>query len=523
MSIGDRRFSRRAIVLLGLLVASLAVTVLLAWQAQRAASSHLASAQNVLREYGVLAADEFTRRIFSEVGYGGYFRVASALAADPHAMRAQLTNAGPETARAARLAQRFFAFDSATAGLTFSNGGSPEELGRLLVGAATATTSDPFGVVTYNESGLRKQAVFAPYPDGTLRGFVVDYAALAPWLASVLAKGPLLPSSLADGQVTNDVVYLRVDDPNGQTVFVASNRYDPYLRVKRTIGGDYQGVFEDFVVTASIDPDAAASLVIGGLPRSRLPLLMLLFILTVALLGTAIWLLRREHAVMRLREDFVSQASHELRTPLTHIRMFAETLLLDRARDDAERDRALRIINREATRLVQLADNLLTFSTRDNGPVLHPVEQDIAPLVRDVCDDMRSTGRAEGLQVELDESVRAPVDANALRQMLVNLLDNAVKYGPKNQIIWVTLERADRVVRLTVQDEGPGVPAAEREAVWQAFHRLERERNNGSGGAGIGLSVVRDLVEAHGGRCLFKQGPGACAVIDLPLATEPVK
>jgi predicted Zn-dependent peptidase len=94
----------------------------------------------------------------------------------------------------------------------------------------------------------------------------------------------------------------------------------------------------------------------------------------------------------------------------------------------------------------------------------------------------------------------APVDADALRQMLLNLLDNAVKYGPAQQTITVSLEALDGRARIRVEDEGPGIPAADRERVWDRFWRLERDRGSAVAGTGIGLSVVRELVALHGGR-----------------------
>lgn len=516
-------FSSRAVVLIGLLVASLGLTIVLAWQAQRAAWSHLAAAQNVLREYSLLAADEFARRAISEVGYGGYFRLANftknADATAPGDLPALLRTASPEVQRAATLARGFFFYDPATAALRTHGLPTTTALGARLTALEDrgGAEDEPFQTASYDAGGRQAMLVYSVLPDQTLRGYAVDYAALTPWLEAALNEGPLLPTALADGQVTNEVVYLAVTDPNGETLMRSGERYDPYLRIRKVIGDDYQGIFAGFTILASVDPESASSLVIGGLPRSRLPMLLALFLITIALLATALWLYRREQAVLRLREDFVSQASHELRTPLTQIRMFAETLLLDRTRDEEERNRALRVINREAIRLVQLADNLLKFSARENGAQLRPVEQSIAPILREVCNDFTASGQATDLELQLDQTVRAPVDADALRQVLVNLLDNAVKYGPHDQAIRVTLECDNEAARIAVVDRGPGIPEAEREAVWAPFHRLERERQNGSGGAGIGLSVVRDLVEGHGGRCRFEAGEGGRAIIELPL------
>jgi signal transduction histidine kinase len=119
--------------------------------------------------------------------------------------------------------------------------------------------------------------------------------------------------------------------------------------------------------------------------------------------------------------------------------------------------------------------------------------------------------------------VVAPVDADALRQMLLNLLDNAVKYGPAGQTVTLGLTANDGRARIWVDDQGPGIPAADRERIWDRFWRLERDRGSAVAGTGIGLSVVRELVALHGGRAWAEDAPtssgraGSRFVIELPL------
>jgi signal transduction histidine kinase len=127
-------------------------------------------------------------------------------------------------------------------------------------------------------------------------------------------------------------------------------------------------------------------------------------------------------------------------------------------------------------------------------------------------------------RVELSDSVVAAVDAEALRQMLVNLLDNAVKYGPADQLITVRLEARDGHACIEVEDQGPGIPAPDRERIWARFWRLERDRGSAVAGTGIGLSVVRELVALHGGHAWAEDARasgGACFVIELPLTAQP--
>src|SRR5256884_343939 len=135
-----------------------------------------------------------------------------------------------------------------------------------------------------------------------------------------------------------------------------------------------------------------------------------------------------------------------------------------------------------------------------------------------------AAARGVTFRTELRDGLVAPVDAEALRQMLVNLLDNAVKYGPADQTITVGLESGDGKARIRVEDEGPGVPAADRERIWDRFWRLERDRGSAVAGTGIGLSVVRELVALHGGRAWAEEGrggTGARFVLELPLVGQP--
>jgi len=122
--------------------------------------------------------------------------------------------------------------------------------------------------------------------------------------------------------------------------------------------------------------------------------------------------------------------------------------------------------------------------------------------------------------------VAAPVDSGALTQIVLNLLDNAVKYGPAGQTVTVSLARRDGMARIAVADQGPGVPEGERAHIWEPFVRVAR-RGNETDGSGLGLAVVRDLVQGHGGIVDLESSPsGACFTVSLPACqppTEPVQ
>ncbi len=551
-----------------LLLASLAIAGAVAWQAQDAARSHRAMAERVLRDYAGLAADELVRRSSAQVGYYGYYELIQALSAaaarDPSATPpapAVLAVAGDDgLRRAAALARFTFRYRPADGSLTVGGPApAPAVAAWLSVRLAAPevhrqTDEARMGFLHEVVEGTATTAVFAPLASdaaeaAAVDGFVVERAALAEAFARILASRPLLPPSLGAGTqaATNDDLTVRVVDLAGQTLYppgaadasddpMTADPYAPDLYATRPFGDAYSGNFEGTSVHVAIDPAAAPKLVIGGLPRSRLPLLLALLVVTTALIATAIFQLRRARRLTRLRSDFVSQVSHELRTPLTQIRMFAETLRLGRVRSEAESARSLEIIDRESRRLGHLVENILQFSRGERGTLeIARTVQPLAPVVREVVEELGPLFEGRGTRIRSHladggDATRATVDAGALRQILLNLLDNAVKYGPAGQEIRLEMSGPETSagvaphVRLTIDDQGPGVPRRDRERIWQSFHRLERDRDNAVAGTGIGLAVVRELVERHGGRVWVEDAPpkadssrrGARFVVELP-------
>ncbi|MBX6365399.1 MAG: HAMP domain-containing histidine kinase, partial [Gemmatimonadetes bacterium] len=268
-------------------------------------------------------------------------------------------------------------------------------------------------------------------------------------------------------------------------------------------------------------PDAVGRLVGGGISRFAVSLPLAVLALSAVLVVVAMLQLRKEAELTRLREDFVSGVSHELRTPLAQIRMFTETLLLGRVRSEAESRRSLEIIDQEARRLTQLVENVLRFARANRGVSrVAPATTDLAAETLAAIEAFRPLAmmrRAE-LRPELQPGVMAVVDRDALRQVLINLLDNAVKYGPSGQRVTIGLALYGESARLWVDDEGPGIPPAERERIFAPFYRVERDAGSAVGGSGIGLAVVRELVVLHGGRIWAEAAPGGGArmTVEIP-------
>jgi len=358
----------------------------------------------------------------------------------------------------------------------------------------------------------------------TIVGIEEDPRGFEPLYTADEDKFPLLPRPLTGGVSYDSLGSAIVTGADGVELYRSPVQYPPLFAARDSFQEPMMGRLQ---VQVALRPDMAPKLVIGGMPRSNLPMLLSLLALTAGLVVAALLQLRREYELSRLRADFVSGVSHELRTPLAQIRMFSETLLLGRVRSDDERERSLEIIDQEARRLTHLVENLLHFSRSERRLTrLSPAPAPLAPLVSEAAEGFAPLAAARGvaLHTDLTDGVVAPVDADALRQMLLNLLDNAVKYGPPGQTVTLGLAVTDGRARICVDDQGPGIPAADRERIWDRFWRLERDRGSAVAGTGIGLSVVRELVALHGGRAWAEDAPcsggGGRFVIELPL--EPL-
>jgi two-component system, OmpR family, sensor kinase len=227
---------------------------------------------------------------------------------------------------------------------------------------------------------------------------------------------------------------------------------------------------------------------------------------------------KREESEGRLRQ-FIADASHELRTPLASIRGYAEVFRMGAASDPAETARAMQRIEEEATRMGVLVEDLLMLARLDELPEVPHTDVDLAALARDAVDDARATAPNREIEVR---SAPAEVlgDAHQLRQVLGNLLRNALVHTPHGTPIDVTVEREDGRARLTVRDHGPGLPTDDPQALFERFWRAEGGRERGRAGAGLGLAIVAAIVDAHDGEveAFNAPGGGAAFVVRLPLS-----
>jgi signal transduction histidine kinase len=521
------RASRALVFLLSLTVG---LAGLLAYEAQRATRSHRVTAERALRDYATVAArelatasDEALEVILAPV----LDPVVGSPAASPYD---PLPPASTLVAPAAGLLQcgapdpgvTYFALDFRNGGLS-SAGAAPDAAtaawlhaavrpmaGRAAIAwgeGAMAGRVALYGVKHLRYSGFAvHDAPLAAY------GLVTCRSALRPVIAGVFDEHPLLPQSVSGGLANARLAAVEVSAPDGTPLFRIGPGEDAAFMGDTVSTGPGAPVFRVIL------PASAASRLAVTRPGSRLPLLFGLLAVTAALAAVALRQLRREQELARLRADFTSSVSHELRTPLTQILLFAETLELGRAGGEGERRQALAIIVQEARRLAHLVENVLQMSRAERRRVRVPTEdRRLAPLLRDSVRLFAPLAAAGvRLDTELDEALVAPVHPDSLRQIVINLMDNAAKYAGGQGPITLRATLADGRARLEVDDAGPGIAAADRERIWQPFVRLER--SPAVTGSGIGLAVVWELVTAQGGACWVEAAPGGGArfVVELP-------
>jgi PAS domain S-box-containing protein len=240
--------------------------------------------------------------------------------------------------------------------------------------------------------------------------------------------------------------------------------------------------------------------------------------------------LTEERALDDLKGEFIATVSHELRTPLAAIYGSAQTLLReDLDLDESGERRLLDVIAQESERLSRIADDILFANKLDSGQfVLGEKSVDLRELAQDVVVEMRALF-AERDDISIKLSVPEPVarvraDSDKLRQVLINLVDNAVKYSPNGGRVELAVEPREAGVRIAVRDEGIGIAALEQRRIFGKFYRVDPQLARGVGGTGLGLYICRELVRRMGGRLSVnsEEGKGSVFAVDLPAAgAEP--
>ena len=493
------------------LTASIAVVA--AWKSR-------ANTRQLLKDYAAFAAWSYSERLGSELGETMWFTLNPIGHRQPHQSHMMPEADNLPDYLATNLAEcrcnppakpsSYFRFRLGGDSITTAGAPLPLRLRGLipqLVGKAirSSAESNPFGMVPLLGAG--QVAAYGVMPtawrDTIVYGFTFDSAGLVAAFDSVLRGPSLLPETSPGARPTRNCWRWRFAITRESLLYrsaewPASERDWPYIA-------------EESSPTVSrwlrdpTDPDsrrgndtacrrsATDSTPIAA-PRRR------------ARRGRGsgrIGSAAPRGALARLRSDFVAGVSHELRTPLAQIRLFLDTLRLKRYDTPAEQAWLLGHLSRETTRLEHLVENVLAVSRLDRGvPSSAPLEP--LDLGREVAEAVTAfaplaASRQVSFKSDLPTGVGVLADQATLRQLLLNLFDNAVKFGPPGQVVRVGVTRVNGSARLSVTDQGPGVPEEERDRIWEPYYRGSSSAARAVGGSGIGLAIVRTVADQLGG------------------------
>ncbi len=285
------------------------------------------------------------------------------------------------------------------------------------------------------------------------------------------------------------------------------------------------GPFEGFRVRVTPTNEAPAS-VVTRFVSVQMVLISVLVLIILAAIAIGVRYIARQMELVRVKSSFVSNVTHELKTPIAVIKLAVETIEMGRFRSDAERDKYLRTIQRESDRLAQLVNNILDFSRLESGQqALRLTEVDVADVVSTAMESFRLRLEDEGFHCEVDVPERLPhikADPMALQHCLLNLLDNAVKYSKERKEIRVIVRPRESWLSIAVSDRGIGIAPEDQPRIFEKFVRVETGLVHTVKGAGLGLSLVDQIVRAHHGRVEVASTPGEGSIFTLllPLWTD---
>ena len=524
-----REWRRRPEFLVG--GASLLAVLIVGWGAWflwTTMMRHRATADETLRDHAAYLADSYAGSVQSRT----FIDLRTLLRGAQRALvaKGQLTSDSIATLTGAEAfspyvlelaPHRYFVFDSVSAIATSAGDTADAILAtslRTRLGKPRAKDATYFGTVIAR--GADTSIAFVERERGGTRWVGLEIP-LTRFREKVL-RLPITPTLNAFMRL-RDSLQMAPTDSNSQPIAVRvfGDHGEVLLESGNVANGDWKSdrmVLGPLMarITYAILPSAVPVLMPGGyppLPGARVAMAVALALLLVSAAAVTAW---RAVALSRLREEFTSSMSHELRTPLANIQLFAETLLLERAGGEAAQRGALDTIVRETRHLGQMVENVLALS-RVGRPAhrLSPRPEDVDRLVREVAALFEPLARAHRIVLEttITPGPMATLDGDAVRRILINLLDNAIRHGGSGGTVRVSSRHDATVLEFAVADQGPGIPPQDRERIWEPF-----ERGEGSG-SGIGLAVVRQLVLLHHGSVQVEEvAPhGACFRVTLPL------
>ncbi len=231
------------------------------------------------------------------------------------------------------------------------------------------------------------------------------------------------------------------------------------------------------------------------------------------------------HRLANIQQEFVANVSHELRTPLTSIRMAAESLQMGAMANDKLRAKFASNIQREAERLTRLVNELLVVANLHGRPTLHLTDFGLLDLAQEVIGTLEPHADLNHVQLKLVAPQDLPMarwDRDRIHQVLINLVDNAIKFTPASGSVTLGLEPKGDRIEIRVIDTGIGIPEIDRPRIFDRFYRVDKSRSRVTGGVGLGLSIVKDIIVAHKGTIEVTSviNQGTTFIIDLPIRAD---
>jgi len=233
--------------------------------------------------------------------------------------------------------------------------------------------------------------------------------------------------------------------------------------------------------------------------------------------------MRREMELVKLKSDFVSNVSHELRTPLSLIRMFAETLEMGRLTNEEKKREYYTTILQETERLTRLVNNILNFSRMEAGKKEYHFEPiDVNGIISAVLDTYQLRLHTEGFTPEIELSHGLPflsADKEAISEAIINVLDNAVKYSDKDKYLRIGTGTSAHGIFIEIEDHGIGIAPSHHEKIFETFYRVSSGLVHNTKGSGLGLALVKHIIDAHAGtvKVISSPGKGSTFRLEFPL------
>lgn len=239
--------------------------------------------------------------------------------------------------------------------------------------------------------------------------------------------------------------------------------------------------------------------------------------------------LTRINQLENMRQDFVANVSHELKTPITAIRGYVETLLDGAVNDPGEAENFLQIIDRQGKRLDAIVEDLLTLARIEDRAQKNSISlqrEHLFPIIETAVQTCMVQARQKDIavNVECNPTLEAMVNSPMLEQAVINLLTNAITYSPEKKTVDLRVQQQSttdgrKVIRISIRDQGPGIPAEHQERIFERFYRCDRARSRKHGGTGLGLSIVKHIAGSHNGTVMVRSrlGKGSTFILTLPV------